>query len=159
MNEKQKTRARSDWLVTPVRAGSWTLSRIEILSTVKPGKWPVARVDLQHDRRGHVFGIATGAGGLDAALNAVADIFGKDADVIHLATHLRPSPEPARTLVSLRVRVEGEDHESEAVGGDLIIAAITAMLKVMDSIVPDGGRPSSVSPCSACLETLAGPAT
>jgi hypothetical protein len=131
MNEKQQARAQSSWTTTPIRCGPWTLTRVEIISTVQPTKWPVASVELLHETSGHKLGIATGAGGMDAALNAIADIIGKDAEVIEL--HAGPAAGVAANAVHMRVRIDGLEYDSQADCGDLIISTLAAFIEAICS--------------------------
>ena len=74
MDERQRTRA-SLWCDQAPAAGAWSLSRLELISTVAPRRWPVGRVDLHHKTEGPVSSVATGAGSVDAIFNALADLF------------------------------------------------------------------------------------
>lgn len=133
MNEKQQARARSSWMTAPVRCGQWTLARIEIISTVQPTKWPVARVELFHETRGHKLSIATGAGGTDAALNAIADVIGRNAELIELRASLAESSGVAATAVHVRVRIDGLEYDGQADCGDLIVSTVAAFLEAVCS--------------------------
>jgi 2-isopropylmalate synthase len=59
----------------------WTLKRIDIRSPLSPKDHPVARIEMDHGRRGQVTDIASAPGALDAAYRAVSQIMETPARV------------------------------------------------------------------------------
>ena len=145
MNEKQQERAQSNWMTAPVRCGPWTLIRVEIISTVRPKKWPVARIELLHETRGHTFRIATGAGAMDAALNAVADAIGRDAELIELRASFGQSCDVVAAAVHVRVRIDELEYNGQADCGDLVVSTVAAFLKAVCSAGGGICRPQTAS--------------
>lgn len=130
MNQRQKIRADANWCGPPARCGPWTLMRLEMISTVRPQKWPVCRLELLHEERGRVSETATGAGCLDAAFNAVSQMFGVTAPVKAIEIDYR-CPEAGavpQVIVEIEVVVGDGTWRGCARTGDLLLSAVCAYL-------------------------------
>lgn len=155
MNEEQTTRARAASAIATESCGPWTLSRLEIISTVEPKRWPAARVELLHARRGRVLEIATGAGGVDAAFNAVAQIFGVSAPINRLDLSYRSGEIGSLpvVMVSLSVVIDGEIFDGSAQAGDVLPGCVWAYLDALSKAELSGTR--GHAPRRQCSSELA----
>lgn len=104
-------------------------------SSLSPKEWPVARVELIHDERGAVFEIATGAGCLDAACNALAQLYGVTAPIRSLEVQYGISSEPPVGLPVVNATVDvavGERiFRGSTTSGDLLVSAVGAYLDAL----------------------------
>ena len=135
MDQRQKQRAAAVLCHKPPRSGPWTLSRLQITSTLWPSEWPAARVELVHETLGSTLEIATGAGCLDAACNAVAPLFGVIAPIRSLEIQYEAASEATGTLPTIAAEVEvtidGAAYRGSAKTGDLLVSAISAYLDAL----------------------------
>jgi molybdenum cofactor biosynthesis enzyme len=134
MDERQKRRAEAQWCPEPPQCGPWTLRRLDVISTVQPKKWPVCRLELIHQERGRVFEIGTGAGCLDAAFNAVAELIGVTAPVKTLEVDFECAEADALPQVTVEIEIEVNQNtwRGYARTADLMLSAVGAYL---DAIV------------------------
>jgi 2-isopropylmalate synthase len=153
MDHRQKVRAEAACRGEASTVGRWTLSRLEILSTVEPRKWPVARVELLHSTRGRLFEIGTGCGGVDAAFNAVAQIFGMSAPVEQLDLRYRVDTIAGRSLpevtVKICVSIDGENFQGSAETADILTSCVAAYVDALSRAELTGTRGYVArSPCA-----------
>ncbi len=132
MDERQKQRAAAESSHQPPRSGQWTLSRIQMTSSLWPKEWPVARIELFREDLGSVLEIATGAGCLDAACNAIAQLFGVTAPIRSLDVKYQVPRELSDgvpvVVAVVDVAVDGTIFRGSAISGDLFVSAVGAYL-------------------------------
>ena len=131
MNEQQKARALTDWCMKLPAFGPWRLARLEILSTVQPQQWPSARVELVHEHLGRLVKIATGAGPLDAAFNAISELVRVGASMTSLNVDYEPAANadgPPHVRVEVEAASNGSHYRGGARTGDLFVSAVAAFL-------------------------------
>jgi hypothetical protein len=135
MDQRQKLRASAEWCGQPPVSGPWTLCRVDAISTTRLNRWPVGRVELFHETRGRVFEVATGAGCLDAAFNAVAALIGVTAPAKSLEVQYEPGCEGTAALPAVTVEIEvttdGGTYRGCARTGDLLLSAVGAYLDAL----------------------------
>lgn len=115
---------------TAAETEQWTLSRIDIRSSVERDAWPVARLSLHHPRRGPVTDIGTAPGAFDAAFNALAHITGVDANLLSYEVRSISSTAEALTIsVEVVIEIEGRPWVGKSVGVDLVRCSVEAWLQ------------------------------
>ena len=146
MDERQQSRANASWSDGVPARGPWIVSRVEMVSTLARGHWPVARVELTHEKRGRIVEFGTGAGPVDAAFNAIAQILGVSAEVRSLEVQYQ-SPGHGMGLPTAAVEIEalvaGSSRCGRARTGDLLLSAIGAYLDAIDRAAAELGQTSS----------------
>jgi len=119
----------------------WMLKRIDIRAPLSAGDDPVARVELEHGRRGPVTDLATAPGALDAAYRAVSQIMDlparvEDIDMQYVAADPDETSEDgqgADVLVDLKVSVDGETHSGRSRARDIIPACVSAYIDALNN--------------------------
>ena len=134
MDERQKSRA-AGWCAQAPVSGEWRLARLDVISAIDQRQWPVARIELHHRTRGRVFEIATGAGGMDAIFNALAQHFGIEASVAALSVQFEPGSDSRSTLpqfiVTAQLLVGEMIYRGIAKNGDMLLSTAAAYLDAL----------------------------
>ena len=124
------------------RNSRWSLSRIEIRTSLDRRQWPVARVELDHDERGRLTDIAVGRGAMASVFNALAQLFGVAAKVETLKLDYRADPagDVATVSVELMLRIEGRLYPGRAAADDILLACASAFVDALEQV--DGAEPA-----------------
>jgi len=126
---------------TDGEAELWALTRLDIRAPLSANDHPVARIELEHGRRGPVTDIATAPGALDAAYKAVSQIMDMPARVEDIdMQYVAASPEDegqdgqeADVLVELKASVDGEVYAGRARARDIIPACVSAYIDALNN--------------------------
>lgn len=119
----------------------WRLSRLEIRAPAAVDADPVARVELQHVRRGRISDLASAPGALHAAFAAVSQIVGVpgrvvDIDMSYLAADAHsaaPGRRSADVRIALTVDVGDKVLAGRARGHDVIPACVSAYVDALNT--------------------------
>lgn len=109
----------------------WTLSRIDIRTTLSGKKWPVARVELDHPERGRVTDIGTAPGAFEAIFAAASHIVGVVPDRLISFTVTSSAPAEDRSLairIDVEVEMGGKVYQGTSFGLDLVRSSLIAWL-------------------------------
>ena len=109
----------------------WTLSRIDIRTTLSGKKWPVARVELDHPERGRVTDIGTAPGAFEAIFAAASQIVGVVPDRLISFTVTSSAPAEDRSLairIDVEVEMGGKVYQGTSFGLDLVRSSLIAWL-------------------------------
>lgn len=117
----------------------WTLSRVEIRAPLASNADPVARVELNHPRRGRVTDIAAAPGAMDAAFLAVSHIIGIEAnvetiDMQYIAAEAEEAGSKAQladVLIEMTVSSSGESFTGRARNRDILPACVSAYIDAL----------------------------
>ena len=126
----------------------WTLSRIDIRTTLSGKKWPVARVELDHPERGRVTDIGTAPGAFEAIFAAAAHIVGLAPRLISFTVTSSSSAEDQSLAIRIDVEVEmgGKVYQGTSFGLDLVRSSLIAWLDaVAKGSAGEGGSEASRS--------------
>lgn len=114
-----------------VDAMAWTVSRIEIRTSMSGKNWPVARVELTHPRRGRVCEIGTAPGAFDAIYQAASEIVGVAPRLQSFV--VRPvAPVENQSLsicVEVELEIDGCVYRGTSFGVDLVRCSLIAWLQ------------------------------
>jgi hypothetical protein len=126
----------------------WTLRKVDIRSPVRPGSWPVVRIELDHPDRGKVTDIATAPGAFDAAFRALGQIVGVHPRLLHFNVQtLGLTENSLSVLVEVQLELDGQLFVGESVGLDLTRCAVEAWLSALSSVGRDAEIPSYARQC------------
>ena len=108
----------------------WTLTRIDIRTTLSGKKWPVARVELDHPERGRVTDIGTAPGAFEAIFAAASHITGIVPRLISFTVTSSASAEDRSLAIRIDVEVEmgGKVYQGTSFGLDLVRSSLIAWL-------------------------------
>lgn len=117
----------------------WTLSRVEIRAPLASNADPVARVELNHPRRGRVTDIAAAPGAMDAAFLAVSHIIGIEGsvetiDMQYIAAEADEAGSKAQiadVLIEMTVSNSGESYTGRARNRDILPACVSAYIDAL----------------------------
>ena len=108
----------------------WSLSLIEIRTSVSGNNWPVARVELDHPTRGRVTDIATAPGAFEAVFKAAGQIAGINPRL--LSYNVCSSGYREENSLTIRIEIEiefdGKVHRGSSTGSDLVRCSLLAWL-------------------------------
>ena len=124
----------------------WTLSRIDIRTTLSGKKWPVARVELDHPERGRVTDIGTAPGAFEAIFAAASHIVGLAPRLISFTVTSSASAEDKSLAIRIDVEVEmdGKVYQGTSFGLDLVRSSLIAWLDaVAKGSAGEGGSEAS----------------
>lgn len=109
----------------------WTLTRIDVRTSLSNSQWPVARVELQHDARGRVSDIATAPGAFEAMFMAAGQIVGKDPKLLsyNVCSGSLASDGSLTVRVDIELEVDGKACRGSSVGSDLVRCSVLAWLQ------------------------------
>lgn len=134
MDQRQRSRA-SLWCDQAPASGAWSLSRLEVVSTIQPRRWPVGRVELRHATQGCISDVATGAGSMDAIFNALARLFNLEASVKTLsAQYEQPEGDQTdlpRVAARTELLIDGKTYCGSAESEDLLLSTAGAYLDAL----------------------------
>ncbi|MGY6531450.1 2-isopropylmalate synthase [Glycocaulis sp.] len=122
-----------------LETGLWTLLRAEVRMPLAANAMPVARIELDHPRRGRVTDIASAPGALDAAFTAVSHIIGMEGrvesiDMQYVAADPDedgPGGQGADVLIEMSVAVDGESFIGRARTRDILPACVSAYIDAL----------------------------
>lgn len=132
----------------------WSLNRIDVRTSISGKQWPVARVELNHPKRGRVTDICSAPGAFEALFGAASQIIGVAPSL--LSFNVR-STAPARDQsmaihIDVEVELGGKIYRGSAFGLDLMRSALEAWLEAASKAADrrDGstrgrGRPFQIS--------------
>lgn len=108
----------------------WHLRRIDIRSPVLKDAWPVARIELEHPKRGRVSDIGTAPGAFDAAFVAAGQIVGIHPHLLSYNVRSGPPGEEGALPVTIEVEIEmdGRRFAGSSSGVDLVRCSLEAWL-------------------------------
>ena len=118
----------------------WSLSRIDVRTSITGDKWPVARLELNHDSRGPVSDIATAPGAFEAIFKAAAQIIGVDPRL--LSFNVCSSGYGADQSLTVRIEIElelgGKVYRGSSTGSDLVRCSLLAWLEAASQSATGG---------------------
>ncbi|MGY6662144.1 MAG: 2-isopropylmalate synthase [Glycocaulis sp.] len=117
----------------------WELSRVEIRAPLASNAEPVARVELNHPRRGRVTDVAAAPGAMDAAFLAVSHIIGIEGSVDSIdmryiaaeADEAGKAGQAADVLIDMTVSSCGESFTGRARNRDILPACVGAYIDAL----------------------------
>lgn len=120
----------------------WTLTRIDIRTTLSGKKWPVARVELDHPERGRVTDIGTAPGAFEAIFAAASHIVGVVPDRLISFTVTSSAPAEDGSLairIDVEVEMGGKVYQGTSFGLDLVRSSLIAWLDAVAKGSSDEG--------------------
>ena len=114
----------------------WALSKLEIRTPASTKAWPVARVELEHGKRGRVTDLASAPGALDAIFTSISQIMDVPArvdalELQYVAADPDEAPEDgqgAKVLVEIALDVGGEIFSGRARDRDILPCCVAAYI-------------------------------
>ena len=108
----------------------WTIVRIDIRSPVHKNAWPVARIELEHPKRGRVTDIGKAPGAFDAAFVAAGHILGVSPRLqsYNVRSGEQISGEALPITIDVRIELDGASYEGTSSGVDLVRCSLEAWL-------------------------------
>lgn len=108
----------------------WHLRRIDIRSPVLKDAWPVARIELEHPKRGRVSDIGTAPGAFDAAFVAAGQIVGIHPHLLSYNVRSGPPAEEGALPITIEIEIEmdGRRIAGSSSGVDLVRCSLEAWL-------------------------------
>jgi hypothetical protein len=113
--------------------GDWSLSRIEIRTSMSGNRWPVARVELDHRTRGRVSDIATAPGAFEAVFKAASQIVGIGPELLsyNVCSSGRQHDNSLRIRIEIEIELDGKVYRGNSTGSDLVQCSLLAWLKAV----------------------------
>lgn len=138
-NDAKPVRRRD--LDRPADISGWSLSRIEIRTSMSGNKWPVARVELDHPSRGRVTDIATAPGAFEAVYKATAQIVGIEPVLLSYNVCSSGHREDGALEIRIEIELQFEDkvYRGGSTGSDLVRCSLLAWLAAATQGVASAG--------------------
>lgn len=108
----------------------WRLVRIDVRSPVLPNAWPVARLELEHTKRGRVTDIASAPGAFDAAFLAASQVVGFSGrlESYEVRSHGADAEGALRIDVQVQLEMGERTYKGSSTGVDLVRCSLEAWL-------------------------------
>ncbi|WP_019960793.1 2-isopropylmalate synthase [Woodsholea maritima] len=116
--------------------GQWSVTRLELRSTLGPKPQHYARLELEHPERGRLSDIARGDDAMSAVFHAAERLLGQSFTVTSLDTRMVSHGESPMVLAELDLELEGVRHSGRARGPDALSAALKALLATLSRTQP-----------------------
>lgn len=115
---------------TPNPPNPWRLDRVETRMTHATSSRYVAMLEVQHETRGRLTGLARGEGPVQAAFHAMRELTGQDADLARLsvASDLSADADAGTYAAEVHLRHARGEHVARTRGTDAFEATVQAML-------------------------------
>jgi len=108
----------------------WTLSRIEVRTSVSGEKWPIARVELHEDARGRVTDIATAPGAFEAMFKAAGQILEIAPAILsyNVCSSGHGKDQSLIIRIDVELELDGRVCRGSSSGSDLVRCSLLAWL-------------------------------
>lgn len=111
-------------------SGPWSVTRVEVISTVDHRRHSIGRVELWHNKRGRVLAVGTGPGSVDAIFSALAQLFDLETSVRTLQAQyqFQEAADPRQVAASIEILIEGKCYRGSARAAGMLVSVAAAFL-------------------------------